>query len=83
LRSVTTELALGLSGTEASSYDDDGNSAGQVEYITEKQLSTIIDMINAKEADQTKFCQWLKVDAPEHILAKDYGKALTALKAKK
>lgn len=75
---------LALTGLATHDMDDDGSSStGEPEYISEKQLSTIVDMINAKEVDQTKFCEWLKVDAPEHILAKDYNKALNALKAKK
>lgn len=83
LRSAVTEALLGVAGTEASSIDDDGNAAGNIEYINEKQLSTIVDMINAKEVNQTTFCKWLKAEAPEYILSKDYNKAIAALKAKK
>ena len=74
---------LALTGLATHDMDDDGQTSQDVECITDKQLSTILDMIADKEVDQTKFLKWLKVDAPEHILAKDYGKALTALKAKK
>jgi hypothetical protein len=82
LRKATFEAITGIATSDPRD-DDDGNSSGNIEYINEKQLSTIVDMINAKEVDQVKFCKWLKVDAPEYILAKDYNKALNALKAKK
>lgn len=84
LRSATCEGVLGVSGTEASAIDDDGNSAGRPEeFITEKQLSTIIDLINAKEVDEILFCEYMKVEKVEEILSKDFNKAIIALNKKK
>jgi hypothetical protein len=62
--------------------DDDGNAAG-VEYISEKQLSSIIDMINDREADEKKFCEFMGVESVERIPATDFNKAMAALKSKK
>jgi len=63
--------------------DDDGNAASRVEYINEKQVSSIVDFINQKEADQTKFLKYMKAKSLKTILARDFGKAIAALKAKK
>jgi hypothetical protein len=63
--------------------DDDGNAAGTVNYINEKQLSSIIDMINSVDADQDKFCKYMQIGVLEEMQAKDIGKAMAALKAKK
>lgn len=74
---------LALTGLAAHGIDDDGISGGEVEYITEKQLSTIIDFINEKEVDQTKFLKYMKAESLETILARDFNKAVNALKKKK
>lgn len=82
LRAMTFEAVTGLSAIDEANLDDDGNAAYN-QYISEQQLSTILDLINSKEVDQTKFCKWMKAEAPEKILAKDFNKAVKALEAKK
>jgi len=73
-----------LTGLAAHDQDDDGNAAGApVEYINDKQLSTIMDLINAKEADETRFCEYMKVEKVEDILSGDFNKAIIALNKKK
>jgi hypothetical protein len=72
---------LALTGLATHDMDDDG--AGAVEYINEKQLSTITDYINSKTVDKAKFLQYMVAESTDKILAKDYEKAITALKAKK
>lgn len=59
--------------------DDDGNAAGGPAYIDEKQLSTIVDMINSKSVDEAAFLKYMKAESSETILAKDYNKAIVAL----
>jgi hypothetical protein len=73
---------LALTGLATKDMDDDGNAAG-VEYISEKQLSSIIDMINDREADEKKFCEFMGVESVERIPATDFNKAMAALKSKK
>lgn len=64
--------------------DDDGNAAGgEPEYIDEKQKSTIVDYIADRGVDEKKFLAYMAAESLEKILAKDYDKAITALKAKK
>lgn len=71
--------------------DDDGVAAGSgpAEYIDEKQLSTIVDMINDTEANEPKFLEFLS-HATEHTIesvakipAKEYNRALKELNRKK
>jgi len=71
--------------------DDDGNAAGgkPIEYISEKQLSQITDMINETDSDETKFLGVLagrlgvkKIASVETIPAKGFDVALGLLKKK-
>ena len=78
----TTTAKLGIAIVDER-FDDDGNAAGELEYISEKQLSQIIDMINAKEADETKFLKYIGVESLEKIPADKFNAAMTALKSKK
>lgn len=73
---------LALTGLATQDMDDDARSA-TVEYITDKQLSSIVDMINSKEADEKKFCQFMGVESLDKIPASDFNKAMAALKSKK
>ena len=82
LRKATFEAITGIATSDPKA-DDDGNSSGVVEYINDKQLSTIMDLINAKEADETRFCEYMKVEKVEDILSGDFNKAIIALNKKK
>jgi hypothetical protein len=72
---------LALTGLATSEMDDDGQ--GTIEYITDKQKSTILDFINAKEIDETKFCEFMGVESVDKILESYYNKAIAALKSAK
>ena len=74
---------LALTGLATADMDDDGQGAGEPEFITEKQLSSILDMINSKNVDETPFLKYMKVEAPEKIQAKDFDKAIAVLKKAK
>ena len=80
LRKATFEAITGIASSE-NDADDDGN--GATEYISDKQKSTILDFINAKEVDETKFCEFMGVDSVDKILASYYNKAIAALKSAK
>lgn len=83
LRSLTFESVTGLAATDEANLDDDGNAGGGVEYITEKQVSQIVDMINNKNLDETPLLKFLKAESLEKILAKDFDKAIETLKKAK
>jgi hypothetical protein len=74
---------LALTGLATHEMDDDGKSSEETKYISDKQKSTIIDMIQAKEANEPKFLEYMKADEVGHILESDYEKAMAALRAKK
>ena len=83
LRAMVVEALLGVAGTEGT-VDDDGNGAGSVvEYVSPGQLSTIVDTVNEKGVDEEKFLSYMKAESTETILAKDYNKAIAALKKAK
>jgi len=82
LRSATCEAILGVSGTEASAFDDDGNTAAGIEYITLDMQTEINDLIKSTKADKAKVLKYLKSESVEKILLSDYGKAKVAFEAK-
>lgn len=68
--------------------DDDGNTASgkqalSVDYIDDKQKSTIIDFINDKQIDVNKFLAFMKCESLETIPASEFNKAVASLKAAK
>jgi hypothetical protein len=82
LRSATCEAILGVAGTEAT-IDDDGNSArGGLEFITEKQVKEIEELIKSTKSDIPKFLKFMGVETVDTILAKDYQRAIVNLNAK-
>lgn len=72
---------LSLTGLATSEQDDDGQGA-EAEYITESQLVTINEYFDSLKVDVPKFKKYMGVDDIGKILAKDYNKAINALKAK-
>ena len=72
---------LALTGLATHDMDDDAK--GEVAHIDEKQLSTIVDFINSKNIDQTKFLQYMQCETLETIPATDFNKAVASLKAAK
>jgi len=60
---------------------DDNKDAGseEVEYITEKQLSQIVDMANESGTDAGKFLKYMAVKSLETIPATQFDKAMKAL----
>jgi len=74
-------LKLIFNLTTADDVDDDGNDAS-FEVITDQQLSTLRDLINATESVEAEFCKFCKVDSLENLSATKYDHAYNALKAK-
>ena len=70
---------LAVLGLATSDMDDDGKAAVPEAVITEKQLSTILDLLAAKELPEKGLLEYMKVEQLENILAKDYQKAVNAI----
>jgi len=62
--------------------DDDGNAAGEIQYITDAMQKEINDLIKSTKADKAKVLKYLKSESVEKILLSDYGKAKVAFEAK-
>lgn len=59
--------------------DDDGRSGG-TKFISEKQLSTLRDMLTAANRLEADVAKWAKVASFEELPERDYGKVFAALK---
>ena len=63
--------------------DDDGNAAGGAQFITDKQLNTIVDLMAEKNVDEAKFLKYMEVDALDQIQVSHYDKAVAGLRVAK
>lgn len=77
LQRYTVLPLLGL----ACSRDDDGNKASGKEFINEKQLSSLLDCLAAKELSEKKLLEYLKIEKLEDLPADQYMKAVGAINA--
>jgi len=84
LRKATFEAITGVASGDSES-DDDGNGAGQNQFISEKQHNTIVDMIVSTGSDESKFCAHFKIPDVANLPESKFGQAMTLLnkKAKK
>jgi hypothetical protein len=73
-------VAFALLNISARGEDDDGAAA--TEFISEKQAMDIRELIEAAEADATRFCAYLGVESITKIPAAMFDKAMNALQAK-
>jgi hypothetical protein len=73
---------LALTGLAAKGMDNDGKGA-ETEYVSDKQLSSIIDMINAKNIDDSLFLKHMGVESTDKIPASDFNRAMDVLKKAK
>lgn len=62
--------------------DDDGNAAGMVDTIDAEQLDALQKKIGEVEANEQRFCAYMKVKTLGAIRASDYKRAIDALDAK-
>lgn len=80
LQRYTLVQALGLAASE----DDDGRASdGDSGPITEEQAGFIRKLADDNGRDLAGFCKYFKIDAVPELLAKDFGRAVTALSKKK
>jgi len=78
LRSAAAEAILGVAGTEAT-HDDDGNSAGEIDFVSPEQVKEMTSMITAKNVYLPKFLSYMNAETVDTILAKDIKKAMSVL----
>lgn len=71
---------LAICGLASADMDDDGNSV--VEYITDKELSQITDMVDEYKINEAKFLSYMKIESLAKMPKADYQKAITALQQK-
>jgi hypothetical protein len=71
---------LALLGIATKDQDDDGKAAGSVvEYIDDKQLSQLLDIIDNNKVSKSKFLAYLKIEKFEELPKADFQKAIAAL----
>jgi hypothetical protein len=80
LRKATFAAITGIAASDGDS-DDDGNGAAAC--ISDKQVSTITDMINAKTVDPVPFLAYMGVAEITQIKESDFEKAMKALRLAK
>ncbi len=88
LRSITVEAILGITGTEASTHDNDGNSAEKA-YLTEDQVKEIKKKLKDLKIDKSAFLGYMgkafKCDEfsdVDKIPATGYAAAISVIRAK-
>lgn len=74
---------LALAGLATHDMDTDGKVNEEVKYVSDKQKSTIVDMINAKEVDEDKFLEYMGIESVSKLPERDYNKAMMALRSAK
>ena len=62
--------------------DDDGNKAGGIEYITDKQKSTLIALISERKVDVKKFLKVMAIDSLDLLPANLFDAACINVKSK-
>jgi hypothetical protein len=79
LQRYTLKLALGL----AASQDDDGRAAGSLEdetaTVNDEQADELRSLLTQKKIPIDKFLNYMRAESLSDILAKDYGRAKTAI----
>lgn len=71
--------SLGIAPTD----DDDGKQANMGEAVTDDQILKLRDLIEAVEADEKKFCAYLKIEALADLPAKRFADAVKALEERR
>ena len=67
----------------AAGNDDDGKAAGDGEFITQEQLTQLVDLADEVGADKIAFCKYFGIESLAAIQAKDFPRAVAALNKKR
>lgn len=62
--------------------DDDGKKAGDPATISTEQVSQLVSLFEASDADIPGFCKYFKIDKYSDLKATDFERAVAALKKK-
>lgn len=73
---------LALTGLATFDQDDDG-AATVTEFISEKEISQLVDLLAEKEINLVKFIEYMKIESLEKMPKAKYQQALKAIEAKK
>ena len=73
---------LALTGLATADQDDDALSH-DIEYIDQKQLSQIIDMIADRQVDESKFLKYMQIESLDKMPKAKFQQAMTAIEQKK
>lgn len=72
-------LLKGIFNVAVGEDDNDGNDTA--EYINERQIQTINDLISQHGLDTNKFCKYMRVPNAPALLVSDYGNAISSINA--
>ena len=73
---------LSITGLATSGQDDDG-MISEIEYIDEKQVSTILDYIDNDNVDKKKFLEYMKIESVEKMPKAKYDIAMKSFEIRK
>lgn len=73
---------LAATGMATKDQEDDDGATAEIQYCTDEQLAKLNEWIEVTGSDKAKFLKFLKVDSLDKLPAKQYDKALSALRAK-
>lgn len=73
---------LAATGLATGEEDDDGTLSEPIEFITDEQLSKLVDMIAATNSNTNKFCSVYKISALNLLPADKFDAAMKQLNAK-
>ena len=73
---------LALTGLATFEMDDDGEAA-VTDYINDKELNQIVDMIADKEIEEKKFLEYMKIESLAKMPKSKYQQAINAINQKK
>ena len=79
LKAVTFESICGLASTDAN-LDDDGTSAGPVEYASAEEQAQIVDCLEALKKTRKSFCELLKIPSLDKLPKASFKKAMDLIK---
>lgn len=71
---------LSILGLATHDQDNDGQNG---EKVTDKELHILRDNLIDLEVQESKFCEYMKIDCLENMLKTDYQKAINALEVKR
>lgn len=73
---------LALTGLATFDQDDDGQAV-VTEFISDKEMSQLCDLIADREVDIKKFCAWIGIESLDKMPKSKYKQAITAIQEKK